>query len=157
MTYEFDCQSGDLLAQFAIKNKYYRAGGMILDPDDLAARMDAEGNYLKGTLKKPVQVQEAAKVPEKTASGSDISLKRIGGVLYVSAKDHQISQVIFRGKQHTYVYDMASIVEYYKKYKNVVTAIAVPLQEMEADRYEIDCVFKNELVALDKYISVPVK
>ncbi len=157
MTYEFDYQSGDLLAQFAIKNKYYRAGGMILDPDDLAARMDAEGNYLKGTLKKPVQVQEAAKVPEKTASESDISLKRIGGVLYVSAKDHQISQVIFRGKQHTYVYDTASIVEYYKKYKNVVTAIAVPLQEMEADRYEIDCVFKNELVALDKYISVPVK
>ena len=154
MTYEFDYESGQLLAQFAIKGTFYRGSEVSPDYDDMALPMDVEENYLKGTLKKPVSSEEKAKAPEETVSEENVSLMRMGSVLYVKAKDHSVSQVIFRGQDHTYVYDEASIIQYYEKYKDVTVGIAIPMQELEPDRYELDCVFQNELMTTGHFVTI---
>ena len=168
LNYEFDYESGELINQFSIKKRYYRAVGLILDLTDLSGVLEVEEDYIKGTLKQPVEVTDPLPAVGDPLPGAaepaeddgpkeeeeEPSLKRVGSVLYVSAVDHSISQVIFAGKEHTYVYDAASSEKHVDKYASFVAPLTIPLGCLPADEYQVLCVYKDELIDTESHISV---
>lgn len=142
MTYEFDYDTGEIINQFSIKKKFYRATEMSIDWSDLAAPMEIDENYIKGSLRPAVEIQESVDTPEKTLK-DQVSFKLVGQVLYVNVLDHRISQLIFKGNEHTYVYDSADIRQTKEDFLVHQGNIPIPLQNLEPDTYEILCVYED--------------
>ena len=143
MTYEFDYDTGEILNQYSIKNKFYRATEMNINWSDLASAMSMDENYIKGSLKPTVETTAKVTAPKETLE-SGVSFKMIGSVLYVDTLDHHISQIIFKGADHTYVYDSTNIRLHTKDYLAHQGNIPVPLGNLEPDTYEVYCVYQNE-------------
>ena len=156
MNYEFDYDTEELINQFSIKSYYYRASEMKIDWNDLAAVMEIKDNYIMGELYQPVKATWFfwQKKPEQVLDDGEITLHLTGQVLYAGAYDHQISQIIFHGKQNTYVYDTTDIRLHTKSYLQFYENIPVPLQGMEADDYEIYVVYQNEFYDLEQNIKI---
>lgn len=156
MNYEFDYDTEELINQFSIKSYYYRASEMRIDWNDLAAVMEIKDNYIMGELYQPVKATWFfwQKKPKQVLEDGEITLHLTGQVLYAGAYDHQISQIIFRGKKNTYVYDTTDIRLHTKSYLQFYENIPVPLQGMEADDYEIYVVYQNEFYDLEQNIKI---
>ena len=146
MTYEFDYETGEILNQFSISTTFYRASEMKIDYNDLAAPMELEENYIKGKLWQPVEISQTEEItrPEAVLNAEDVTFHLIGKVLYVGTLDHRISQIVFRGKEHTYVYDMSDIVLEVRDYLEHYDHIPVPLENMEPDEYEIYMMYQDK-------------
>ena len=154
MTYEFDYETGELLNQFSLLYTFYRASPALINPEDLCAPMAVEADYIKGTLKQAVETADTVAVPDQTLGEDAVNVFTVGQALYVSALDHTVSQVIFKGAEHTYVYDAASIVEYYDKFQDVPVPMAIPLQPLAPDDYRLLCVYKDQLCDLGRHIGI---
>lgn len=74
--------------------------------------MELEKNYIRGELWQPVAVEltEPVTKPEAVLSETEVTFHLTGQVLYAGTLDHQISQIVFQGKEHTYIYDTTDIV-----------------------------------------------
>ncbi len=146
MIYEFDYETEELLNQFSIKRKFYRATEMKMDYNDMAAPMQVRENYLVGSLRSVVDVTEDEIIEETPVPLPEDgpSFKLVGNVLYVGALDHSFSQVIFEGQDHTYVYDITDIPEYYEKYLEFWGNVPISLDGFEPDSYEIYCVYEDQ-------------
>ena len=73
----------------------------------------------------------------------EVELLLTGSVLYVGALDHHVSQVIFKGDKHNYVYDLTDIKLKKKNFLNVNIQIPIPTGNLEADSYHVYCVYDN--------------
>lgn len=142
MTYEFDYDTGEILNQYSMKSKFYRATEMKINYADLAAPMTIDENYIKGSLRPAVEISEEVETPNKVLT-DQVSFKLVGGVLYVDVLDHRISQLIFKGNDHTYVYDSTDIRQTKEDFLAHEGNIPVPLQNLEPDTYEILCVYED--------------
>ena len=154
MTYEFDYETGEIVNQFSLLNTFYRASCAVINPADLSSPMDVEENYIKGTLKQAVETNDAVERPDQVLEDDQVTLCTVGQALYVTSPDHTISQVIFKGTQHTYVYDAGSIREYYEIYQDFPVPMAIPLQPLAPDDYRLLCVYKDEFYDLGKHIVI---
>ena len=145
MTYEFDYETGEILNQFSISTTFYRASEMKIDYNDLAVPMELEKNYIRGELWQPVAVEPTEPVtkPEAVLSETEVTFHLTGQVLYAGTLDHQISQIVFQGKEHTYVYDTTDIVLQIRDYLEHYEYIPVPLQNLEPDEYEIFMMYQD--------------
>lgn len=145
MTYEFDYDTEEILNQFSIKTTFYRACEMKIDYNDLAAAMKLEENTIRGELIQPVKVTDPENVtaPQAVISQENVTLHLTGSVLYVGTLDHQISQIVFRGAEHTYVYDTTQIVLRVADYLQHYEHLPVPLQNLEPDEYNIYVMYQD--------------
>lgn len=143
MNYEFDYETGEVLNQYYISRDFYRSTELTLNFQDMSQKMKEEENYILGSLRPVVKISRKVKTPEETLEDAEVGFKLIGSVLYVGAMDHHISQVIFKGKNHTYVYDSTDIRLHNKVYLGYYADTPIPLSQMKADDYEIYCVYKD--------------
>ena len=145
MTYEFDYDTEEILNQFSIKTTFYRACEMRIDYNDLAASMKLEENTICGELIQPVKVTdpESVTAPQTVIGQENVTLHLTGSVLYVGTLDHQISQIVFRGAEHTYVYDTTQIVLRVADYLQHYEHLPVPLQNLEPDEYNIYVMYQD--------------
>lgn len=145
MTYEFDYDTEEILNQFSMKATFYRASEMKLDYNDMAAALEVQEDYILGELIQPVKVEdeEALEVPEQVLGNETVTFSRTGRVLYVGTYDHQISQIIFSGKENTYVYDTTDIKLRDKDYLEFYEHISVPMQGLEPDEYKIYIMYQD--------------
>lgn len=145
MTYEFDYETEEILNQFSIKTTFYRASEMQVDYQDLASPMNPDETYIRGELWKPVKTWKWlwTKKPEQRIDEETVTFHLTGKVLYVGTLDHQISQVIFRGKKNTYVYDTTKIRLHHEEYQEYYEHIPIPLQDMEEDTYNIYLMYQD--------------
>ncbi|MDO5391528.1 MAG: aryl-sulfate sulfotransferase [Eubacteriales bacterium] len=142
MLYEYDYETGEIISQFALGKISYRAEEMQVDFQDLANPMKLDENYIKGTLKPLASVEEEIEMPSKMLE-DELSFKMVGSVLYVHTLDHRISQVIFKGKEHTYAYDSTNQILKTKDYFTYESDIVMPMGDMEPDDYEILVMYKD--------------
>ena len=156
MTYEFDYETEELLNQFSIRTTFYRAEEMKIDYDDLASPMVLDENYIKGELWQPVKVTDGQEYPEtdQVLEAEDVTFNLIGQVMYIGTLDHQISQVIFKGKDSTYVYDTTSIRQHKKNYLKIYEHLPVPLQGLDADDYEVYIMYQDGLYDTQQSITI---
>ena len=156
MTYEFDYETGEILNQFSISTTFYRASEMKIDYNDLAVPMELEKNYIRGELWQPVAVEltEPVTKPEAVLSETEVAFHLTGQVLYAGTLDHQISQIVFQGKEHTYIYDTTDIVLQIRDYLAHYEYIPVPLQNLEPDEYEIFMMYQDRWVDTQHRIKI---
>lgn len=154
MTYEMDYETGEILNQFSLKYTFYRAIEMKINYEDLCAPMETDENYIKGSLRPAIATTKKVTTPEKLLP-EEVSFKLVGSVLYTKALDHHISQIIFKGDSHTYVYDCSKIPQYSKDYLVHEGDIPVPLNNLEADTYEILCVYENTFYRTEQTFTIP--
>ena len=156
MTYEFDYDTEEILNQFSIKTTFYRASEMKIDYNDLAAPMELDDNYIRGELLQPTKTWKWfwTKKPEQTLENEDITFHLTGQVLYVGTYDHQISQIIFHGKDNTYVYDTTNMRLHKKSYLKFYEHIPVPLQGLDADEYEIYVMYQDEFYDTAQKVTI---
>lgn len=143
MNYEFDYETGEILNQYAIKRTFYRSKELVINWQDLASAMDLPDNYIKGSLRPAIETKKKAEIPEQMAEEGALSFKMLGSVLYISVLDHHMSQVIFKGEEHTYVYDMSDIRQHADDYMEYRGNIPIPLGNLEPDTYEILCMYED--------------
>ena len=146
MTYEFDYDTEEILNQFSIKTTFYRASEMKIDYNDLAAPMTLQEHYILGELWQPVEVETASEpeTPEALLNAQAVTFHLTGKVLYVGTLDHQISQIVFKGNEHTYVYDTTDIVLHDRDYLEHYEHLPIPLQNLEPDEYEICVMYQGK-------------
>ena len=118
---------------------------MQVDYQDLASPMNPDETYIRGELWKPVKTWKWlwTKKPEQRIDEETVTFHLTGKVLYVGTLDHQISQVIFRGKKNTYVYDTTKIRLHHEEYQEYYEHIPIPLQDMEEDTYNIYLMYQD--------------
>ncbi len=142
MTYEFDYETGEILNQFSLKKTFYRASKMEINYNDLASKMDVSEDYIKGELMSPVETDAKIKKPKKELK-EGVSFYIMSGVLYEVAADHSVSQTIFKGENHSYVLDTTEIRQHSNKYEDFEVSLAIPLEDMESDVYDIYVVYED--------------
>lgn len=152
MAYEFDYETGEVVNQYSIKGKFYRAAEMKLNFEDLSAPMEIDENYIKGCLKPAVEITEEVETPKKKLKDG-VSFKLVGSVLYLNTLDHRVSQLIFKGGSRTYVYDTTAIKQSAEDYLLFQGDIPIPLQNLEPDTYEILVVYENRFCDTGKSFS----
>ena len=75
---------------------------------------------------------------------SEVSMRLMDRILYVRSDYHAISQIIFSGEDHTYVYDLSDKLIFSKKMMLVNQEMAVPLTVNE----RINLVVKPEFTSV---------
>ena len=106
MTYEFDYESGEILNQYYINKNYYRAIELEANYETMSEAMQQPENYIKGTLR-PL-AETTAKIKEPTQQLSEgLNFKLTAGILFAEMRNRQVSQIIFKGENKSYVYDQS--------------------------------------------------
>ncbi|MCD8014365.1 MAG: aryl-sulfate sulfotransferase [Lachnospiraceae bacterium] len=153
--YEIDYDSGDILNTWNISKKFYRGYSVTLSMNDCAEAYVLSDNYIRGTLRIPVEVDNAAAAAADEVLSEDyVSLMLSGDILYVQSRDHMYTQVIFNGAEHTYVYDISDIIPASKKSKDYTYQLPIPLSGMAADTYTIQIMYSNQLYDLDGSFTI---
>lgn len=156
MTYEFDYDTEEILNQYSMKSTFYRAFEMKIDYNDLASTMEVQDNYIVGELIQPVKSEKelGTDVPEQVLNDENVTFHLTGQVLYVGTYDHQISQIIFSGKNNTYVYDTTEIRLHDKDYLVFYEHIPVPLQGLETDEYKIYVMYQDGYFDTEQSVTI---
>ncbi len=153
MTYEMDYETGEILNQYTFKYTFYRAMPMNINYADLCAPMEIDESYIKGSLRPSVEVSRSVSIPEEILT-EGVSFHITGSVLYTKTLDHHISQLIFRGVNHTYVYDSTDIPQFYEEYLSYEGDIPIPLSNLEPDTYEILVVYLDTFYRTGQTFSI---
>ena len=140
--YEFDYETGQTVRRYSLKYRFYRAMEMEVNYGDLASGFMPDQEYIKGELRPAVETSGKIKEP-KQELGQGVSLKRKGSVLYVHTLDHHVSQLLFKGESHSYVYDLTGMKLKRESFLNVPIDIPVPMGNLEPDTYQLYCVYQN--------------
>ncbi len=152
MIYEQDYGTGEVINRCSLKHKAYRAWEMVMDYEDMSTPLKLDENYIKGELRPLVETKENTGTPVGKI-GEELEMKLVGDVFYVQAADHTISQVIFRGKDHAYVYDATSVGQTEPDYMSYDGRFVMPVGSLAKDEYSIWMVYRNELVDTGEIIS----
>ena len=92
--------------------------------------------------------------PDQVIDSEAVSFHVTGQVMYVGTIDHQISQIIFQGKENTFVYDTTNIQLHDKTYLKYHENIPVPMENLDADEYEIYVMYQDQLYDTEQTVTV---
>ena len=136
MIYEYDYETEEVLNQYGLRYRFYRAYEFNPDFNAVAKPMVLEDNYFKGTLRAAVPNPDAEPVPELLIE-EDISLVVIQQLLYLKAGDHKISKIEFVGTNNSYLLDFSYTEEGEEKYHKLTYSLVVPFSNLEPDEYQL--------------------
>ena len=139
MTYEFDYESGEILNQYYINKNYYRAIELKANYETMSEAMQQPEDYIKGTLR-PL-METTARIAEPTQQLSEgLNFKLTAGILFAEMRNRQVSQIIFKGENKSYVYDQSFLKLREEDYLLRTESIPIPLTTVEKGTYQIYCV-----------------
>ena len=142
MTYEFDYESGEILNQYYINKNYYRAIELEANYETMSEAMQQPEDYIKGTLR-PL-AETTAKIKEPTQQLSEgLNFKLTAGILFAEMRNRQVSQIIFKGENKSYVYDQSFLKLREEDYLLRTESIPIPLTTVEKGTYQIYCVYQD--------------
>ncbi|MCD8337317.1 MAG: aryl-sulfate sulfotransferase [Lachnospiraceae bacterium] len=150
--YEIDYESGDILNSWKITHRFYRGYSISFSMNDCAGAFELPDNYIRGTLRTPVEVdaEDAVRITDnETLLADTVSFTLRGDVLYMEGSDHMYTQIIFNGAEHTYVYDITDIESQSDDVDSYRYEIPIPLRELEADTYTIQVMYDDELYNIE--------
>lgn len=147
MNYEYDYETGEILNQYSIKERFYRGYHMIYDYEDMAQPFELYNNYIGGNLTAPENMTEQLSeysIPD-TQINNNIDFKIQDTILYMFANDHAVKQVIFVGQENCYVYDKSHITLYDESYLSYSYYTPIPLSGMNSDTYAITLIYNDDI------------
>ena len=150
MTYEFDYESGEILNQYYINKNYYRAIELKANYETMSEAMQQPENYIKGTLR-PL-METTARIAEPTQQLSEgLNFKLTAGILFAEMRNRQVSQIIFKGENKSYVYDQSFLKLREEDYLLRTESIPIPLTTVEKGTYQIYCVYQDDTTIRDAF------
>jgi len=155
--YEIDYESGEILNSWKITHRFYRGYSVSFSLNDCAGAFELSDNYIRGTLRTPVEVEaeDAVRITDnETLSTDTVSFTLRGDVLYMEGSDHMYTQIIFNGTEHTYVYDITDIKSQSSDVDSYRYEIPIPLGELEADTYTIQVMYNDELYNIEGSFTI---
>lgn len=142
MIYEFDYETEELLNQYFIREKFYRAIEMMPDYEAMSLPVERPEHYIAGSLRPAVKVKKKVEDPKQTLEeGFDFRL--MSDILFAVMPNRTVSQIIFKGENAVYVYDLSYLKLYDEVYLQHTESIPIPLKEMEGGTYRIYCVYMD--------------
>lgn len=142
MTYEFDYESGEILNQYYINKNYYRAIELKANYETMSEAMQQPEDYIKGTLR-PL-METTARIAEPTQQLSEgLNFKLTAGILFAEMRNRQVSQIIFKGENKSYVYDQSFLKLREEDYLLRTESIPIPLTTVEKGTYQIYCAYQD--------------
>lgn len=153
MTYEFDYESGEILNQYYINKNYYRAIELEANYETMSEAMQQPENYIKGTLR-PL-METTARIAEPTQQLSEgLNFKLTAGILFAEMRNRQVSQIIFKGENKSYVYDQSFLKLREEDYLLRTESIPIPLTTVEKGTYQIYCVYQDGYYDTEQTITI---
>ena len=74
--------------------------------------------------------------------------------MYAKSDDHSFTQIIFNGKNGTFVYDISDIKMVTDPNKSFKYGLPIPLNTLEKDTYSIQVMYQDELYDAENTITV---
>lgn len=154
---EVDFDTEEILSEYYVKPGFFRAHEFCPDMISLSKALVQNTEYLLGDLKRPVLAEKERETAwDFTAAvnvaDSAIRYRRREDVFYVREVDHTIQTVIFHGKEKTWYVDFKDTYQTMKTFENAVYYIAMWLDVLPPDQYEIYLEINNILQNTGKKI-----
>lgn len=152
MIYEFTYDTEEVVNQYALANRFYRAYEFAPDYVALEAEMNQTEKVNLGILKDFGRTG-SIDVPEKQLK-EELEMKIIDSILYIRATDHSIHEVYLKGSKKNYKMDLTATLPGEDTYEQVYYYIPLPLNGLKADTYELILNYKGEMTATGKTITI---
>ena len=154
---EVDFDTEEILSEYYVKPGFFRAHEFCPDMISLSKALVQNTEYLLGDLKRPVLAEKERETAwdfttAVNVADSAIRYRRREDVFYVREVDHTIQTVIFHGKEKTWYVDFKDTYQTMKTFENAVYYIAMWLDVLPPDQYEIYLEIDNILQNTGKKI-----
>ena len=154
---EVDFDTEEILSEYYVKPGFFRAHEFCPDMISLSKALVQNTEYLLGDLKRPVLAEKERETAwdfttAVNVADSVIRYRRREDVFYVREVDHTIQTVIFHGKEKTWYVDFKDTYQTMKTFENAVYYIAMWLDVLPPDQYEIYLEIDNILQNTGKKI-----
>ena len=152
-----DFDTEEILSEYYVKPGFFRAHEFCPDMISLSKALVQNTEYLLGDLKRPVLAEKERETAwdfttAVNVADSVIRYRRREDVFYVREVDHTIQTVIFHGKEKTWYVDFKDTYQTMKTFENAVYYIAMWLDVLPPDQYEIYLEIDNILQNTGKKI-----
>lgn len=157
--YEYDFETGEILSEFGIKPGYFRAYEFTPNVEELAGPLKTSGDYMCGDLKRPRKMskEETDKIASKTAGRVDspaIDYKLQEDLFFLRGVDHEVKKVYFLGQKGNYQVDYDDTYQTMDIFSRMVYILAMQLDKLPSDRYQLYLDVKGEYQKTGKYIEI---
>ena len=153
MTYEFDYETGEVINQYHLNTTFYRAYEMQPNYEMMSVAMEEPVQYIKGTLRDVVKTKKTVETPEQEKQDA-VTFSQMSDLLFAKMQNRQVSQIIFKGENASYVYDLSFLKLREEQYLQHTESIPIPLGSMEAGSYQIYCVYQDGYYDTTSVITV---
>lgn len=150
--YEYNFDTQKLIRTYSISHKFYRGYNVIFDANSCIGETNINGSFLVGEIRGLVETDNLWIMPFRKISKEKLSFSIQRDVLYLYAKNHEFTQIIFNGKKHSYVYDISDIK--YLTTSGYSYDTAIPLCQLEPDTYVITGMVADDHFKLGATITI---
>ena len=154
---EVDFDTEEVLSEYYVKPGFFRAHEFCPDMTSLSKALVQNTDYLLGDLKRPVLAPkemcerwEFEQAP--SVNHASICYRRREDVLYVREVDHLIQKVIFCGKENVWYVAFGDTYQTMKTFENAVYYIAMWMDVLPSDQYDIYLEIEDKLQKTGKKI-----
>lgn len=155
---EFDYDTMKLLSEYYVKPGFFRAHEFCPDMVSLSKALVKISDYVVGDLKRPECLDEEAaerldfqSAPPVRDAVTDYQMQE--DLLYIHEEDHAIKKVYFRGKESVWFVEFADTYQTMKTFEDAQYSIAMWLDVLPADTYDLYLLFGDELQSTGKKIT----
>ncbi len=156
--YEYDYDTGEVVSEFGIKPGFFRAYEFDPCVEELAKPLHLTGDYMCGDIKRPqkmsheeyTEVSSRESVPENR---STIRYRIQEDLFFLRNKDHEVKKVYFMGSDAGYIVHYDDTYQTMQIFSEMVYIIAMKLDTLPPDRYEIYLETEDAYMKAHKYIE----
>lgn len=156
--YEYDFESGEVLAEYGVRPGYFRGYNFEPDVEQLVRPIKPTKDYFVGELRHPEELSRedypkemAGKVKRVRNPKVDYWLQE--DILMVQATDHQLQKIYLFGEKGNYVVDYSDTYQTMPIFSNMTYAHTAELQNLPLDTYQLYLVVEDKLYKTGSYIK----
>lgn len=157
--YEYDFETGEVLSEFGVKPGYFRAYEFTPNVEELAEPLKTTGDYMCGDLKRPKKISEeeyhkisSQSAGRVTSNAIDYTLQE--DLFFLQSVDHEVKKVYFFGQKGKYRVDYDDTYQTMEIFSKMVYIIAMQLDQLPPDRYQLYLDVKGKYQKTGKYIEI---
>ncbi len=155
---EYDFDTEEVLSEYYVKPGFFRAHEFCPDMVSLSKTLVKNNDYLGGNLKRPerMESEEAGQLDFVNAppvKDPDVFYRMQEDLLYIHEIDHAIRKVYLKGKEDVWMVEFSDTYQTMKTFENADYRIAMWLDVLPPDQYELFLVLNDELQNTGKKLT----
>ena len=158
--FEYDFETGEVLAEFGVKPGYFRAYEFAPDFEELAKPVPKEPNYLVGSIKSPRKLEKedwadlTFDMEVFTPIGRKIRHQMREDIYMVHGIDHEIRKIYFVSEDDVYVVEYDQTYQTMDIFKDNEYYIPMQISNLPVGHYDIYLDVTGEIGYTKKYLEI---